>query len=112
MAEKIKVNVDKIRIVRLMSGEELLCQVLKEGKDSITVQLPCIIVPSGGNNLGIAPWMPYADWEDEVVLGEKVVAFITKPHEELAKEYKRAHSDTPEIVVPERKEVVGVIGAP
>ena len=105
---KEKMNV---KIVRMMSGEEILCDLVKETAKELVMKQPCIIVPSGGNNLGIAPWMPYAVHEDDcMVVPEKVVGFVCTPHEELAKEYKRVHSDTPEILVP-NKEVVGIIGA-
>ena len=76
-----------IQIVRLMSGEELICDLTVDG-DDYTLETPCI-----------------------VLLGEKVVAFVVAPHEDLAKEYKRVTTGGPELVVP-NKEVVGAIGGP
>jgi len=99
-----------IQIVRLMSGEELICDLTVEG-DNYTLETPCIVLPTGQNNIGLAPWIPYADYGGKVTLGDKVVAFVVAPHEDLAKEYKRVTTGGPELVVP-NKEVVGAIGGP
>jgi len=113
MAEKKKINVEDVRIVRLMSGEELICEYSGEG-GTHTLTLPCLIVPTGQNNIGLAPWMPYADYDNTITLDEKVVAWVIGAHKELASEFERVHSDAPKLVVPNKEvqEVAGVIGAP
>jgi hypothetical protein len=112
MSEKKKINIKNVRIVRLMSGEELICEYSSKG-DTHTLTLPCLIVPTGQNNIGLAPWMPYADYDNTITLEEKVVAWVIKAHSELASEYERIHSDAPQLIVPtkEVREVAGVIGA-
>ena len=48
------------RIVRLSSGEEILCDLLVTG-DSYLLKEPAIIIPAGDGNIGLAHWLPYAD---------------------------------------------------
>jgi len=108
------IEINDVRIVRLMSGEELICDY-SAGEGTHTLRLPSLIVPTGQNNIGLAPWMPYADYSDEITLDEKVVAFVVNPHEELTKEFKRIHSDAPQLIVPDKTlvgagGVAGVIG--
>lgn len=111
-----EVEINDVRIVRLMSGEELICDYSTEG-ESHTLRYPCLIVPTGQNNIGLAPWMPYADYNNEITLGEKVIAFVVDAHEELVKEFKRIHTGGPELIVPNKElvtagaDVAGVIGA-
>jgi len=110
------IEINDVRIVRLMSGEELICDyTYNEEEDTHTLRLPSLIVPTGQNNIGLAPWMPYADYNDEITLQEKVVAFVVEPHKELTAEFKRIHSNTPQLVVPDKtvigaNDVAGVIG--
>jgi len=113
MSDKKKINVENVRIVRLMSGEELICEYSSDG-DNHTLTHPCLIVPTGQNNIGLAPWMPYANYNESITLAEKVVAWVIGAHAELASEYERIHSDAPQLIVPDKevREVAGVIGAP
>lgn len=109
------IEINDVRIVRLISGEELICDYTSEGEEH-TLGYPCLIVPTGQNNIGLAPWMPYANYDNRITLGDKVVAFVVDAHEELVKEFKRIHSGGPELVVPDKtlvdgSAVAGVIGA-
>lgn len=108
-------EINDVRIVRLVSGEELICDYTTDG-DTHTLKFPSLIVPTGQNNIGLAPWMPYADYNDEITLDEKVVAFVVNPHEELAKEFKRIATGAPQLITPTKEvvgaaDVAGVIGA-
>ena len=43
-----------IKLVRLVSGEELLCDVTSETESSITIKNPLIMVPTGEGKIGVA----------------------------------------------------------
>lgn len=108
-------EINDVRIVRLMSGEELICDYT-QGEGTHTLRHPALIVPTGQNNIGLAPWMPYASYDDEITLDDKVVAFVVNPHDELTKEFKRIVTGGPQLVVPDKElvtadGVAGVIGA-
>lgn len=73
------------QIVRLSSGEEILCDLLVTG-DSYIMKDPTIIIPTGDGNIGLARWMPYAE-SKVVTVSKKFVAFIVEPVPQLASNY-------------------------
>tara|TARA_Y100000310_G_C20691935_1_gene822858 strand:+ start:1964 stop:2323 length:360 start_codon:yes stop_codon:yes gene_type:complete len=78
----------KIKIVRLNSGEEILCtHTLTDGIHNL--KKPLIIIPSGGGNIGFMGWMPYADIEKTGVnIPDSFVAFVIDPDKQLKGEYE------------------------
>ena len=86
-----------IKIVRLNSGEEILCDmVVEDGK--YTLKKPLIIIPAQGGQIGFMSWMPYADTDDGVTISEDFVAFTIEPMKELISEYK---SQTSDVIIPD-----------
>ena len=66
----------EIKIVRLNSGEEILCKhTLKDGMH--TLEKPLVIIPTGEGKIGFMGWMPYADIEKTGVnISDSFVAFV------------------------------------
>ena len=95
------------KIVRLNSGEEILCDhTLTDGVHNL--KKPLIIIPSGGGNIGFMGWMPYADIEKSGVdVPDSFVAFVVDPDEQLKGEY---NSYTSGIVAPPQKDKLVVPG--
>jgi len=97
---------DEVKIVRLTTGEELLCKMdpamtLGEGK-SIMVNTPVLILPTADGKLTFMPYMPYADIKD-LIIKERSVMFIVNPTEELAAQYRNMIGD---VVVPPKPKIV------
>ena len=95
-----------IRIVRLNSGEEILCNYVKNESDS-TLKDPLIIVPSPNGQIGFMSWMPYADTDGGVNIPNSFIVFDIKPDKMLSDEYS---SHTSGIIVPKTNTVSGPIG--
>ena len=89
------------RIVRLSSGEEILCDLLVTG-DSYLLKEPAIIIPAGDGNIGLAHWLPYAD-NKVVTISKKFVVFVVEPVPQLDSNYNAMMS---KIVLPQVKEIV------
>ena len=89
------------RIVRLASGEEILCDLIVNG-DSYIMKEPAIIIPAGDGNIGIARWLPYAD-NKVVTVSKKFVVFVVEPVAQLDSNYNAMMS---KIVLPPLKEIV------
>ena len=53
----------EVRIVRLSSGEELICKYETDGTTS-KIKTPAVLIPMQGGQLGMMGWMPYADYKD------------------------------------------------
>lgn len=91
-----------VKIVRLTSGEELLCTIVDETQTEITIEDPTIIIPTQDRNIGLAPWLPYAE-ADKVTIRRDSVMFIVAPVGQLAEQYRSIHS---KIITPSQKIVM------
>lgn len=90
-----------IKIVRLTSGEEILCDLGVIG-DKYLLKLPAVIIPTGDGNIGFAHWLPYAK-NEAVSISSKYIVFIVDPTTQLMNEYIKMHS---KLIVPQEKELV------
>ena len=92
-----------IRLVRLTSGEELLCEKTNESGLTITVKDIVALVPTK-ERLGFMPYMPYCEI-DQLVIKKEHILFDLTPTMELAAQHKAMHSDT-NIVTPDKPEII------
>ena len=87
----------EIQIMRLSTGEELICTVSTESTSSrgTVYHLTdiAILIPTEQNSLGLAPFVPYSTASvDGITLAEKDVMFVTKPINDLRKQYQNMFS--------------------
>lgn len=78
------------KIVRLASGEEIVCGCeLEDG--FYELKKPAILIPTGNQQLGLMPWLAYAKLQDDKIkIAEKFVVFVTEPQKDLMNEYNTA----------------------
>jgi len=87
------------RIVRLSSGEEIICKCETDGTTT-KIKTPAVLVPMQGGQLGMMGWMPYADYK-ELEIDNKFIMFTIKPQVELMNQYNENLGNG--LVVPEKK---------
>ncbi len=92
-----------IQIVRLNSGEELLCnaETLPNGKLRITDV--AILIPTRENSIGLMPFMPYSTASESVDIRADFIAFITEPVQGLLEQHQQMFS---RIITPNNKFVL------
>ena len=79
-----------VKIVRLSSGEEIVCSCEVDG-DIYKIKKPAILIPTGKGTLGLMPWLAYADLsENTIEIDKKFVVFIIDPQNDLLNEYNTA----------------------
>tara|TARA_R100001015_G_C4529883_1_gene96605 strand:- start:22 stop:354 length:333 start_codon:yes stop_codon:yes gene_type:complete len=94
---------EKIQIVRLTTGEELLAKAtVNEDKTTITIKDVAILIPAGEGKLAFAPWCPYSDVADGVEIGMEHIMFTASPQSELEQQYISAISG---LAVPQEKKI-------
>ena len=86
-----------IKIIRLISGEELIGG-WNEEKNIITN--PVIMVPIAKDQLGFQPWIPYSE-EEEMTFKEQHIVVVLTPDTKLQNEYNRVFGSG--LLVPEEK---------
>ena len=54
-----------LKLLRLRSGEDVICEVLKESAEFIYIKNPAMLMPVGSQGqqmqMGMAPWMPFSE---------------------------------------------------
>ena len=76
-----------IKIVRIISGEELIGDWNKETN---TVTNPVIMIPVAKDQLGFQPWIPYSE-EEKMILKEQHIIIVLTPDVKLQNEYSRVY---------------------
>ena len=84
-----------VKIIRLISGEELIGDWNKETK---TIINPVVMVPIAKAQLAFQPWIPYAE-EEEVILKDQHIIVVLTPDTKLQNEYSRVYGSG--LIVPE-----------
>jgi len=77
----------EIKIVRLTSGEELLAAV-DRGSDSLLLNDIAVLIPTQQNQLGLAPFMPYALQNNGIEFDMKDIMFTLEPVDALREQYQ------------------------
>ena len=98
-----------IAVLRLMSGEEVICTVTDENEDGFfIVDNPHAIhtqMGQGGNvQFGFFPFMMYASGHQVKIMGT-AVSCIAIPDEKMEQAYKQ-HVDPKALIVPEKPSLI------
>jgi len=85
---------NEIKLIRLISGHEVLAKVVDSTPGILVLNQPVALVYQqsgpGQMSVGFAPFMPYA--EGDIPLERAVIAAIATPKDQMNKEYVRATS--------------------
>lgn len=90
-----------VKIVRLMSGEEIIC-TYNNVSGVATLKDPAVLIPSPEGKLLLARWMPYADHpEGGIEIPNSQIVFVVNPQKELSEHYTNVVVNN--LVVPPKK---------
>ena len=81
------------RLVRLSSGEDVICNVITIEEDYITVGDPIVAVPAGEpGQIAFAPWSPLLKEHEELSIQMSHVLYISFPNDNIREQYERLFS--------------------
>jgi len=90
-----------VKLVRLTTGEDVMCDLIEETDDSVTFANPIVAVPAGNGQIGFAPWSPLLSKEvKELTLDKKFVMYVSEAQEQIVTEYQSMFSP---IIAPSKK---------
>jgi hypothetical protein len=92
----------EIKIVRLATGEELICE-LSGGPDYFTLKDVAILIPTQENSLGLAPFMAYSEAPKGMTIASNFVMFSVDPVDGLKKQYQQMFS---KVITPDKKIII------
>mgnify|MGYP000156107993 FL=1 len=81
----------EIKIVRISTGEELLCTV-STFAERLRLTDVAILIPTEANSLGLAPFMAYSDAKDGMDIPMSFIMFMVDPVDSLKAQYQKMFS--------------------
>ena len=90
------------QLVRLSTGEELLCKIKDNNETHLTVSNPVQLIPTQDGQITFIPYISYCEFETLPIKVEHVM-FILNPSEGLAEKYESMISGKPTIQQPPTK---------
>jgi len=93
-----------LKLLRLRSGEDVICEVLKESAELIFIKNPAMLMPVGGKGqqmqMGMAPWMPFSE-QNEFEIPRDWLVVMSDVVQDIANNYNQIFGSG--IVVPDVK---------
>lgn len=83
-----------IQVVRLISGEELLCDITYNNGE-YTLKNPVRIVMNVNKanptqvSFGFVDWLPYANLKDGITIRKEFIVFVVKPEMDFVNQYNQ-----------------------
>ena len=91
------------RLVRVSSGEDVICNMIAIEDDYITVTDTIVAVPTGEGQIGFAPWSPLLRENEEVSIQMSHVVYISFANEDIRKQYENITSN---VITPPEKKII------
>ena len=98
-------NVENLKIIRLLTGEEIIAEIVEDVYEKIKVKnaLRIIVIPSktdpNSPSVGFAPFMQFSD-DKELTLNRNCVITMASPINEFVNQYNATFGG---LVVPKSK---------
>lgn len=98
-----------IKVLKLSSGEEIVCEVVQTTLMDYLIKNPLrvVMVPSKAPNVppqvALAPFSPYVPWNDGISINASQVIFAAPAVNDLAEEYNVVFST---ILTPPKKSLI------
>ena len=84
-----------IQLIRMMSNEMVVVDVIEENDDNLIVKEPVGLVPTKEGSLSFVPWSPLTEPDTYVKVYKRNIVYSTQPNEEVIKNYKETLEDRP-----------------
>lgn len=93
----------EVKVIRLVSGEEIITFISKKTNDGYHLDNPCFIVPTE-NGVGLMELMPYTKIsENGVFIKTESIVFMTEAVPGLEAQYKKVNS---KIDLPPERQII------
>jgi len=90
-----------IKLIRMSSGEDVITTVIDEVDDAIHIKNAIVVVPTGNNQLGFAPWSPVINPDVEFIeVFKRFIVYVSEPSANIIEQYNSIFN---KVIVPEKK---------
>ena len=93
-----------VKLIRIITGEEIIAEVLSETDDSITVQNGLVVLPNA-QGVGFAPWATVISKDEpEITMKKTFVVYIAAVQDDVAQKYNEMFGS--KLVTPSPKKLI------
>ena len=93
-----------VKLIRIITGEEIVAEVLSETDNTITVQNGLVVLPTA-QSVGFAPWATVISKENpEITVQKTHIVYVAEVQEDVAKKYNEMFGS--KLVMPESKKLI------
>jgi hypothetical protein len=92
-----------VKLIRVVTGEEIVAEVVSETDDTITVQNALVVLPTN-NGVGFAPWATVISKDDpEITVSRNHLVYVAEVQDDVASKYKEMFGN---IITPAEKKLI------
>ena len=93
-----------VKLLRIVTGEEVVAEVLSETDDTITVQNGLVVLPTN-TGVGFAPWATVISKDEpEITVKKNHVVYVAAVQEDVANKYNEMFGS--KLVTPQPKKLI------
>ena len=93
-----------VKLIRIVTGEEIIAEVLSETDDTITVQNGLVVLPSA-QGVGFAPWATVISKDEpEITMSKKHIVYVVETQEDVSKKYNEMFGS--KLITPDKKKLI------
>ena len=93
-----------VKLIRIITGEEVVAELLEETASYIKVQNGLVVLPTA-QSVGFAPWATVISKENpEIIVQKTHVVYLAEVQEDVAKKYNEMYGS--KLVTPSSKKLI------
>ena len=93
-----------VKLIRMITGEEIIAEIVSETDDTITVQNGLVVLPSA-QGVGFAPWATVISKEEpEIEVSKKHIVYVVAVQEDVSSKYNEMFGS--KLKLPESKKLI------
>lgn len=94
-----------VKLLRIVTGEEVLAELISEDENTVTIQNGLVVLPSA-NGVGFAPWATVISKDKrEITLSREHLVYVVECDEDVQKKYESIFGGT-NLITPDKKKLI------
>jgi hypothetical protein len=92
-----------VKLIRVVTGEEIVAEVVSETNDTITVQNGLVVLPTN-SGVGFAPWATVVSKDEpEITVSRNHLVYVAEVQDDVSSKYKEMFGN---IITPAEKKLI------
>ena len=93
-----------VKLLRIVTGEEVVAELLSETEETITVQNGLVVLPTN-TGVGFAPWATVINNDEpEITISKEHVVYVASVQEDVCKKYNEMFGS--KLITPDKKKLI------